>query len=95
MTRYSHVIPPGEFWIHQIKQGEHFRRLAALRDRFESGLKAGRPGLIVHSDAVARLPQTSNIAFPGLEGQILLLALDMAGVACSAGSACASGKEKP
>jgi cysteine desulfurase len=78
-----------ELW--QKEQDEHSRKLTALRDRFESGLKAGRPGLIVHSEAVARLPQTSNIAFPGLEGQILLLALDMAGVACSVGSACASG----
>ncbi len=78
-----------ELW--QSEQEEHFRKLTALRDRFESGLKAGRPGLIVHGEAVARLPQTSNIAFPGLEGQILLLALDIAGVACSVGSACASG----
>ena len=78
-----------ELW--QKEQDEHCRKLTALRDRFEAGLKAGRPGVIVHSEAVARLPQTSNIAFPGLEGQILLLALDMAGVACSVGSACASG----
>ena len=78
-----------ELW--QKEQDEHGRRLTALRDRFEAGLKAGRPGVIVHGEAVARLPQTSNIAFPGLEGQILLLALDMAGVACSVGAACASG----
>ncbi|MGO9108705.1 MAG: cysteine desulfurase family protein [Thermoguttaceae bacterium] len=78
-----------ELW--QKEQVEHCRKLTALRDRFESGLKAGRPDVIVHSEGVARLPQTCNIAFPGLEGQILLLALDMAGVACSVGSACASG----
>ena len=78
-----------ELW--QKEQDEHCRKLTALRDRFESGLKAGRPGLIVHGEGAARLPQTSNIAFPGLEGQILLLALDMAGVACSVGAACASG----
>ena len=78
-----------ELW--QKEQDEHCRQLTALRDRFESGLKAGRPGVMVHSEAVARLPHTSNIAFPGLEGQILLLALDMAGIACSVGSACASG----
>ena len=41
--------------------------------------------------AAERLPQTSNIAFPGFEGQTLLMALDMAGVACSVGSACSSG----
>jgi cysteine desulfurase len=78
-----------ELW--QQEQDEHCRKLTALRDRFETGLKAGRPGVIVHSAAADRLPNTSNIAFPGLEGQILLLALDMAGVACSVGSACASG----
>ena len=78
-----------ELW--QKEQDDHHRKLTVLRDRFESGLKAGRPGVIVHGEAVARLPQTSNIAFPGLEGQILLLALDMAGIACSVGAACASG----
>jgi cysteine desulfurase len=78
-----------ELW--EKEQDEHARRLVALRDRFERGLKAERPSVIVHSAGVARLPQTSNIAFPGIEGQILLLALDMAGIACSVGSACASG----
>ncbi len=78
-----------ELW--HKEQDEHHRKLKALRERFDAGLKAGRPGVIVHSDAAERLPHTSNIAFPGLEGQILLLALDMAGVACSVGSACASG----
>ena len=78
-----------ELW--REEQDEHYSKLAALRNRFESGLKTGRPDVVVHSEAVARLPQTSNVAFPGLEGQILLLALDMAGVACSVGAACASG----
>jgi cysteine desulfurase len=78
-----------ELW-HQ-EQAEHTRKLTALRDRFEAGLAAELPGLIVHSRDAARLPHTSNIAFPGLEGQIMLLALDMSGVACSVGSACASG----
>jgi cysteine desulfurase len=41
--------------------------------------------------ADVRLPQTSNVAFPGLDGQVLLMALDLAGVACSVGAACASG----
>jgi cysteine desulfurase len=78
-----------ELWHEE--QEEHCRKLTALRERFETGLKAGRPDVIVHSENTGRLPHTSNIAFPGLEGQILLLALDMAGVACSVGSACASG----
>ncbi len=69
----------------------HRRHLAELRDRLETGLLAARPGAVVHGRAAQRLPQTSNIAFPGLDGQTLLMALDMAGVACSVGSACSSG----
>lgn len=67
------------------------RHLTALREWFESGLKAGAPHVTVHGAGAERLPQTSNVAFPGPDGQVLLLALDAAGVACSAGSACASG----
>lgn len=78
-----------ELWQHE--QEEHARRLTSLRQRFESGLQTGYPEMVVHGRSAPRLPQTCNIAFPGLEGQILLLALDMAGVACSVGSACASG----
>lgn len=75
-----------------VTQGpEYGRRLAELRDRFEQGLKASLPGLIVHGSGAERLPQTSNIAFPGVDSQRMLVALDMAGVACSVGSACASG----
>ncbi|MGA2069301.1 MAG: cysteine desulfurase family protein [Thermoguttaceae bacterium] len=70
---------------------EHNRRLTALRDRFEAGLRSGYPGAIVHGAEAPRVSNTSNVAFPGLEGQILVLALDLAGVACSVGSACASG----
>jgi cysteine desulfurase len=72
----------------------HAQRLTALRDHFEAGLRAGIPETVIHAASVARLPNTSNVAFPGLDGQILLLALDMAGVACSVGSACASGSSE-
>jgi len=78
----------------ELWQGEweaHARRLAALRDRLESGLRAGYPQLVVNSSQAERLPQTSSIAFPGLDAQVLLVALDMQGVACSVGSACSSG----
>jgi cysteine desulfurase len=76
------------------EQENHLRHLTAQRDRFESGLKAGFPELVVNSAGAARLPQTSNVAFPGLDGQMLLMALDMAGVACSVGSACNSGSSE-
>jgi len=78
-----------EVW--QREHVAHARRLAQLRERFEQGLRAKIPGLVVHADGAPRLPQTANIAFPGVDGQVLLIALSTCGVACSAGSACASG----
>jgi len=69
----------------------HARRLTALRERFENGLKAGFPDLLVNGSGAARLPHTASIAFPGLDAQVLLMALDTVGVACSVGSACSSG----
>ena len=51
--------------------------------------------MVVHGAAVERLPQTLNVSFPGLDRQALLIALDRSGVACSTGSACASGSQEP
>jgi cysteine desulfurase len=65
--------------------------LATLRDRFEAQLRAGWPELVVNGGGAERLPHTSNVSFPGLDRQALAIALDLAGVACSTGSACASG----
>jgi cysteine desulfurase len=70
------------------------RAITQLRGRFEAGLRAGFPELVVNGSGAERLPQTSNVAFPGMDGQILLMALDMAGIACSVGSACSSGSSE-
>lgn len=73
---------------------ERAERMRRLRDRFEEGV--GRiPGAVVHCADSPRLPQTSHVAFPGLEGESLLLRLDVAGFAVSTGSACSSGKPEP
>ena len=47
------------------------------------------------TEAHQRLPQTLNVGFPGLDGDVLLMQLDMAGIAASLGSACASGSTRP
>jgi cysteine desulfurase len=71
------------------------QRLTALRDEFEHTLIANRPNTIVIGADAPRLPNTSNISFVGLDRQALFIALDQAGVACSTGSACASGSSEP
>ncbi len=78
-----------ELWHKEHQQ--HARRLTELRNRFEQGLKDSLPDVVVNGEAGPRLPHTSSVAFPGLDGQMLLMALDLAGVACSVGSACSSG----
>ncbi len=78
-----------ELW--QADCESEIRRMTSLRERFETGLRSGYAEVVVNGAGAWRLPHTANVAFPGLEGQILLMALDLAGVACSVGSACASG----
>lgn len=71
-------------------------RLETLRDRLETGLADRYPGRVVVNGALApRLPNVSNLALVGIDRQALLMALDLAGVACSTGSACASGSSEP
>lgn len=67
-------------------------RLAALRDRFEAAVRAIAPEATIFGEGAPRAPQTSHFAVPGLSAQTALMALDLAGVAASAGSACSSGK---
>ncbi len=80
--------------IWRKKHESHLRTLTQLRDRFEAGLRTGFTNLVVNGSGADRLPHTTNAAFPGLDGQMLLMALDMAGIACSVGSACSSGSSE-
>jgi cysteine desulfurase len=74
---------------------ESSERLIELRDRFEQGVAEQVPDMILNGDAGHRLPNISNISFSGIEGEGLLINLDMQGVAVSTGSACSSGSLEP
>jgi cysteine desulfurase len=69
--------------------------LQTLRDRLEAGLRTLYPPLVINGAGAPRLPNTSNVAFVGRDRQQLLVAFDLAGIACSTGSACASGSSEP
>ncbi len=67
-------------------------RVRALRDRVETEAKAITPDAIVIGGQTERLPNTTCIALPGASAETIVIALDLAGVAVSAGAACSSGK---
>lgn len=69
--------------------------LKTLRDRLEKGMAERVPHIKVNGHPEKRLPNTSNISFEFVEGESLLLSLDMKGVAASSGSACTSGSLEP
>jgi cysteine desulfurase len=69
--------------------------LAALRDRLEAGILERVPGTTVNGDPTHRAPNTSNIRFEAIEGEAMVIALDLRGYAVSSGSACSSGAVEP
>jgi cysteine desulfurase len=70
-------------------------RMAALRDRLEAGLKAASPAVVIFGTECERLPNTTLFAVPGAKAETAVIALDLEGVAVSAGAACSSGKVQP
>ena len=70
-------------------------RLAALRDRFEQAILEGVPATRVNGAGAARVANTTNMTFSFIEGESLVIALDLQGIACSTGAACSSGAIEP
>lgn len=70
------------------------RRLEALRNRLEAGLRETK-GLIIFSADGPRLPNTTLFAAPGLKAETAVIGFDLEGIAVSSGSACSSGKVQP
>jgi len=70
-------------------------RMKRLRDRLEEGILAQIPDVIIHGKEQERICNVSNMAFLGIDGEMLLMRLDMKGVAVSLGAACATGGIEP
>jgi cysteine desulfurase len=74
---------------------ERRERMQERRNALERFLIERHPWACIHGQDAERLPHTTSIAFPGMDRQVLQLALDRSGVACGTGSACASGSSQP
>ncbi|MEP6832760.1 MAG: cysteine desulfurase family protein [Gemmatimonas sp.] len=75
-----------------ITEREHeCARLLAFREQFEHGILNAIPGAIIHAASADRAPHITNVSIPGISSESMLMALDLRGIACSAGSACQSG----
>ena len=83
-----------ELAMHSLDTGV-MHRLAGLRDRLEAGILAQISGTGVNGGGVPRAANTSNIWFDQLEGEALVIALDLKGISVSGGSACHSGATEP
>jgi len=77
------------------EQADFARRAAALRDELERRVLAVVPDAVVNAAHAPRAPHVSNVSLPGTDSEALLMHLDLAGIACSSGSACSTGAVEP
>ena len=71
-------------------EAEH-ARLTTMRAMLEQGLRERIPDVVIHGEGAPRAPHITNVSIPGTSSESMLMALDLRGIACSAGSACQSG----
>ncbi len=74
---------------------DDFKRIGELADYFIDKVTASIPDVFLNGPRENRVPQTANLSFAGIEGESIVLSLDMEGIACSSGSACTSGATEP
>lgn len=81
--------------IAHVEMDQRTRKVIDLRQRFLNWLRQHAEPIVLNGPAVDGLPHTINVSFPGCRAETLLMKLDLAGVACSTGSACSSGSLLP
>jgi cysteine desulfurase len=74
---------------------QHVARIGGLRDTLAARLRHAVPDLVIHVQGAQRAPHILSLSVPGAETEALLMHLDLAGIACSAGSACSTGAVEP
>ncbi len=74
---------------------DDFTELRILRDSLEQQIRAIAPETVVFGEAAPRLPNTAKFTMPGVASETQVMAMDLAGICISAGSACAAGKVEP
>jgi len=74
---------------------EHVGRVEALRDAFEAAVARSLPDVVFHGHGAPRVPHVSLFSVPGTDSEAMLMQLDLAGIACSSGSACTTGTVEP
>jgi cysteine desulfurase len=79
----------------RLQLDERSERMRRLRDEFEQQVMSRIADVRVNGDIERRVPSVSNLSFAGVDGESLLIALDLQGIAVSTGSACASGSLEP
>ena len=77
------------------ERAHEWAKLETQRDRLEAALLARIPDAVIHGRGSPRAPHITNVSVPGVDSESMLMALDLRGVACSAGSACQSGSISP
>jgi cysteine desulfurase len=77
------------------EQEREAERLRALRDELAARLRSAVTDVVINAEAAERAPHVLNVAVPGADSEALLMHLDLAGVACSSGSACSTGAVEP
>jgi cysteine desulfurase len=83
-----------ELAMQSFERGDD-KKVSALRDRLQQGILAQVEDAGVNGEGAARVPNTSNIYFDHIEGESMVIALDLKGLAVSGGAACASGAIEP
>jgi cysteine desulfurase len=92
----AHIVAFGEAAkLARENLTQNYEHLKNLRDRFETGIEEKISDFVFNGDRGRRLPHISNVSFRFIEGEGLLINLDLQGVAVSTGSACSSGSLEP